>query len=224
MKNSFKQEIINAVEKEKIIAIIRGVPEEKLIRLATALYDGGIRLLEVTFSQNKTVSDEDTGKMIKKLSENFAGKMYIGAGTVMTKEQVNITKENGGQFIISPNTDKSVITTSHKLDMVSMPGSLTPSEAVSATEWGADFVKLFPATNLGPSYIKAISAPLSNIKFLAVGGIDENNIKDYLKAGVAGFGIGTNIVNKKLLDEDNYEAITELAKKYVDAVKEGEKQ
>ena len=141
----------------------------------------------------------------------------------MTKEQVKITKKNGGEFIISPNTDKTVITTSHRFHMVSMPGALTPSEAVSATKWGADFVKLFPATNLGPSYIKAISAPLSNIKLLAVGGIDENNMKDYLKAGVAGFGIGTNIVNKKLLDENNYEAITELAKKYVDAVQKGDK-
>jgi 2-keto-3-deoxy-6-phosphogluconate aldolase len=98
----------------------------------------------------------------------------------MTKEQVKITMKNGGQFIISPNTDKKVITTSKKLNMVSIPGALTPSEAVSATGWGADFVKLFPATNLGPSYIKAISAPLSNIKFLAVGGIDENNMNDYL--------------------------------------------
>ena len=223
MINNSKQKIINTIEEEKLIAIVRGVPEEKLIPLAEALYEGGIRLLEVTFSLNKTVSDEDTGKMIKKLSESFAGRMYIGAGTVMTKEQVKITMKNGGQFIISPNTDKKVITTSKKLNMVSIPGALTPSEAVSATGWGADFVKLFPATNLGPSYIKAISAPLSNIKFLAVGGIDENNLNDYLKAGVKGFGIGTNIVNKKLLDENNYDAITELAKKYVDAVEKGEK-
>jgi len=223
MKENLKQKIIATIEKEKLIAILRGVPEEKLLNLAEALYAGGIRLLEVTFSLNKSVSDEDTGRMIKKLAENFAGRMYIGAGTVMTKEQVKITKKNGGQFIISPNTDKKVITTSHRLNMVSMPGALTPSEAVAASGWGADFVKLFPATNLGPSYIKAISAPLSNIKLLAVGGIDENNMKDYLKVGVSGFGIGTNIVNKKLLEENNYEAITELAKKYVAAVAEGEK-
>ena len=223
MENNLKQKIINTIEEKKLIAIVRGISEEKLIKLAEALYAGGIRLLEVTFSLNKSVSDEDIGKMIKKLSENFAGRMYIGAGTVMTKKQVKIAKKNGGQFIISPNTDKKVITASHRLNMVSMPGALTPSEAVAATGWGADFVKLFPATNLGPSYIKAISAPLSNIKFLAVGGIDENNMKDYLKAGASGFGIGTNIVNKKLLDENNYEAITELAKKYADAVKEGVK-
>ncbi len=221
--NTIKQEIINTIEEKKLIAIVRGVPEEKLIKLAEALFNGGIRLIEVTFSLNKSVSDEDTGKMIKTLAGNFKGRMYIGAGTVMTKEQVKITKKNGGQFIISPNTDKKVIKASHRLNMVSMPGALTPSEAVSATGWGADFVKLFPATNLGPSYIKAISAPLSNIKFLAVGGIDENNMKDYLKAGAVGFGIGTNIVSKKLLDENNFDAITELAKKYVDAIKEGVK-
>lgn len=223
MKNNLKQKIIDTVNEKKLIAILRGVPEDKLIPLAEALYAGGIRLLEVTFNLNKSVSDEATGKMIKMLSEKFKGRMYIGAGTVMTKEQVKITKKNGGQFIISPNTDKKVIKASHRLNMVSMPGALTPSEAFSASIWGADFVKLFPASNLGPSYIKAISAPLSNIKLLAVGGIDENNMKDYLKAGVSGFGIGTNIVNKKLLNENNYEAIEELAKKYVDTVKEGEK-
>ena len=100
-----------------------------------------------------------------------------------------------------------------------MPGALTPSEIKMAVDFGADFVKLFPVSNFGPDYVKAVKAPLSNVKFTAVGGIDENNMKDYIKVGVSGFGIGTNIVNKKMIEENNYEAITELATRYVDALR-----
>ena len=102
--------------------------------------------------------------------------------------------------------------------MVSMPGAYTPSEIQLAHTSGADFVKIFPAVSLGPEYIKAVKAPLSHIKLLAVGGIDENNIKSYLKAGACGFGIGSNIVDKKLIDNNDFKGITELAKRYVAAV------
>ena len=97
---------------------------------------------------------------------------------------------------------------------------MTPSEAQSAFREGADFVKLFPIDNLGISYAKAIMAPLSHIPFLAVGGVDENNIKDYLKIGLSGFGIGSNIVKKDLISAGKFSEITELAKKYVNAIKE----
>ena len=138
----------------------------------------------------------------------------MGAGTVITEKQVELTKNAGGRFIISPDTFDAVISKTRELDMVSMPGALTPSEIQAAYRFGADFVKVFPVTNLGTEYVKAIKAPLSHIKLLAVGGINENNMKDYFKAGVCGFGIGSNIVNKKLIDDNNFEAITELAKKY----------
>ena len=99
-----------------------------------------------------------------------------------------------------------------------MPGALTPSEINLAHNYGADFVKLFPADNFGSGYLKAVKAPLSHIKLTVVGGINENNIESYIKAGASGFGVGTNIVNKTLLENDEYDKITELAKKYVEAV------
>ena len=115
---------------------------------------------------------------------------------------------------------ENVIKKTKELDMVSMPGALTPSEIQNAHRYGADFVKLFPITNMGIEYVKAIKAPLSHIKLLAVGGINEKNMNDYLKAGVCGFGIGSNIVNKKLIDSGDYDAITELTKKYVRVIAE----
>ena len=154
------------------------------------------------------------------LSEHFEGRMFIGAGTVLTPRQVRLTKENGGSFIISPNVNEEVIKETVNSDMVSIPGALTPSEAVCAHEYGADFVKLFPVCSLGSDYVKAVKAPLSNIRFLAVGGIDENNIYEYLKAGACGFGVGSNIVKKALILEEKYDEITRLAQKYVSAIRE----
>ena len=211
-----KNKVIEAIEKEKIIVIVRGVAKEKLIPLCNAMYEGGIRLLEVTFDASKKVSDLQTAENIKMLAEEFSGRMFIGAGTVLTKKQVELVKKAGGSFIISPNTDKKVIKATKKLGMVSMPGALTPSEIKMAVDFGADFVKLFPVSNFGPDYVKAVKAPLSNIKFTAVGGIDENNMKDYIKVGVSGFGIGTNIVNKTFVENNEYDKITALAKKYVE--------
>ncbi len=208
-------EIIKKIEEKKIIVIVRGVEKNKLIPLAEAMYKGGIRFLEITYSADKKVSDEETAENIKMLSEHFGGRMYIGAGTVLTEEQVALTKKAGGQFIISPDTVPAVIRKTKELGMISIPGAVTPSEITTAVKSGADFVKLFPANNLGAAYIKAITAPLCNVKLLAVGGIDENNMSEYLKAGVCGFGIGGNIVKKQLIDAGDFAAIEKLAEKYV---------
>ena len=211
-----KKFIIEEIEKNKLVAIIRGVPAEKLLPLAEALYEGGVRLLEVTYSANGSVSDGDTAGMIGALATRFEGRMLIGAGTVLTREQVDLTKKAGGCFIISPNVDKEVIAETVALGMVSIPGALTPTEIVDAHKAGADFVKLFPITSLGTSYVKAIRAPLSHIKLLAVGGIDENNMGEYLAAGISGFGVGSNITDKKLIASSDWEGITALARKYTE--------
>ena len=214
-----REQIINTIEKEKIIVIVRGVEKEKLIPLAEAMYVGGIRLLEVTYSANGKVSDEETAENISILAKHFEGRMYIGAGTVLTEKQVELTAKVGGGFIISPDTCPEVIRKTRELGLVSMPGALTPSEMQIAHRNGADFVKLFPITSLGASYVKAVKAPLSHLKILAVGGVNENNIAEYLKAGINGFGLGSNIIDKKKIAENYWAGITNLAKKYVSLVK-----
>lgn len=213
-----KNTVINSIFENKIVVIVRGVAKEKLIPLAEAMYAGGIRLLEITYSANKSVSDEDTAESIRALSEHFGDRMYIGAGTVLTESQVELTQKAGGKFIISPDVNEKVIKKTSELGLVSMPGALTPTEITTAHRAGADFVKLFPITSLGIDYVKAVRAPLSHIKLIAVGGIHDGNMKDYLKAGVCGFGIGSNIIDKKLIEAEDYDGITELAKKYVSAL------
>ena len=214
-----REKVIDVIKREKLIVIVRGVEKEKLIPLAEAMYEGGIRLLEITYSADGKISDEETAENIRMLSKHFEGRMYIGAGTVLTEKQVELTKNAGGKFIISPDTNSTVIRKTRELEMVSMPGALTPSEVQSAHICGADFVKLFPVCSLGAEYVKAIKAPLSHINVLAVGGVHEGNMAEYLTAGVSGFGIGSNIIDKKALADNNYEAITVLAKKFVSVCK-----
>ena len=214
-----REKVINSIVENKIVAIIRGVESSKLVSVVEAMYEGGIRLVEVTYSANGSVSDEETAKNIETLAKQFEGRMFIGAGTVLSEKQVELTQKAGGKFIISPDANPLVIGKTRELDMVSIPGALTPTEVQSAHNAGADFVKLFPITSLGPQYVKAVKAPLSHIKFLAVGGVDLSNMGDYLNVGISGFGIGSNITPKKAIDEGNFDEITALSKKYVEIVK-----
>ena len=214
-----RQRIIESVKSEKIIVIVRGVERDRLIPLAEAMYNGGIRLLEITFDASGKTSDEETASRISMLKEHFGDRMHIGAGTVLNTKQVELVAAAGGEFIISPNVKREVIERSCELSLVSMPGALTPSEIADAYDFGADFVKLFPVTSLGPGYVKAVRAPLSHIPMLAVGGVDLGNVKDYLDAGVCGFGLGSNIVDKKMLENGDFDGITRLAATYVKAIR-----
>ena len=214
-----RQKIIDAIKKEKLIVIVRGIEKEKLIPLAEAMYDGGVRLLEVTYSANGAVSDEKTAESIAALCTHFGDRMYIGAGTVLTERQVELTKNAGGRFIISPNTKQSVIEKTRALGLVSIPGAYSPSEIAAAHEMGADLVKLFPVTNLGAEYVKAVKAPLSHIDLLAVGGIDLDNVSQYKRAGICGFGVGSSITDKAMIKNEDWQGITELARQYALAVK-----
>ena len=214
-----KQSIIESVKNEKIIVIVRGVERDRLIPLAEAMYNGGIRLLEITFDSSGKTSDEETASRIAMLKEHFGDRMHIGAGTVLNTKQVELVAKAGGEFIISPNVKREVIEKTRELSLVSMPGALTPSEIADAYDFGADFVKLFPVTSMGPAYVKAVRAPLSHIPMLAVGGVDLGNVKDYLDAGVCGFGLGSNIVDKKMLENGDFDGITRLAATYVKAIR-----
>lgn len=214
-----REKIIQAVLDEKIIAIVRGADPEQCVKVAQALYDGGIRLMEITYNQKDPSSWQTTADTIAAIARTFDGRMLVGAGTVTTPELVELTAKSGGMYVISPNCNEAVIRKTLELGLVSMPGALTPTEVLAAHDAGADFVKLFPAGNLGVAYAKAIMAPISHVKLLAVGGVNEHNVADFLKAGMAGAGIGGNLANKQWIAEGRYDKITETAKALVEAVK-----
>ena len=132
----------------------------------------------------------------------------------MTETQVEYAYRAGAEFIISPDCYENVIKKTKELGMVSIPGAFTPTEAANAHRYGADFVKLFPNSEVNLSYLKALIAPLSHIKFLAVGGVNANNLKDYIAAGAKGVGVATAIADKKAIIAGDYEKITQLAKEF----------
>lgn len=213
-----RENIIKTIEKEKIIAIIRGADIEQAVKASKAIYDGGIKLVEVTFNQKSPESFIQTVNSIKAI-KSACPEMIVGAGTVLNTEQVDLALSAGAEYIVSPDTDEKVIAYSVKNGLVSLPGAYTATEVKKAHEAGADFVKLFPCTDGAVQYIKALKAPLSHIKFLAVGGVTAENAGDFIKAGAVGIGVGGALINKKWLDEGEYEKITELAKKFVESVK-----
>ena len=215
-----KRSILEEVYKSRIIAIFRGIKADCCSPAANALYDGGIRFCEVTFR----ASEEESGyastcdgirNIIKGAGDR---RLFVGAGTVLSPKQVVLAYEAGAQFIITPNINTEVIRLANDLGMVTMPGGFTPTEVEQAYEAGADIVKIFPASFVGPAYFKALSGPLEHIPLMAVGGIDMNNGKDFLKAGAVGLGIGGNLVSKKLIEAGDFDSLRQLAESYVASI------
>ncbi len=205
--------VINEILKSKVIAIVRGADEEQAVAIAHALYAGGVTLVEVTFNHKTPDSYKDTANAIKRISTELEGKVLVGAGTVISTELVDMAAEAGAKYIISPDTDPEVIRHTREIGLVSLPGAYTPTEVKVAHNAGADFVKLFPCVGDAVGYLKAVSAPMSHVKFLAVGGVDADNASDFINAGAYGVGIGGSLVKKQWVASGEYEKITEEAKR-----------
>ena len=207
-----KEEIEKTVREKRIVAIVRGFAPDICLKLAEAYAKGGIGLVEVTFNQRAPETWKDTATAIGAIRERFAGTVRVGAGTVLTEEQLSMCIDAGGEYMITPNVNVSLIRSCVAKGLVAMPGAMTPSEAVDAWEAGASFVKIFPAGSLGPGYVKAICAPLSHIPFLAVGGISPDNVADFLRAGCVGAGVGGNLTNKEWIASGAWDKVAEVAR------------
>lgn len=212
--------IVDVVLREKAIAIIRGVGFSECIKVAEALYAGGIRLMEVTFALDKPELFPETAQTIRSLVKTFHGRAIIGAGTVTYPMLVDLAADAGAAFIVSPDANPEVIRHTKARSLTSIPGAMTPTEILSADAAGADFVKLFPAGELGISYVKAILSPISHVRLLAVGGVGADNAAAFLRAGVKGVGVGGNLVNKQWIAEGAFEKLTRAAEELTAAVRD----
>jgi 2-dehydro-3-deoxyphosphogluconate aldolase/(4S)-4-hydroxy-2-oxoglutarate aldolase len=210
-----RDKVIGRILEDKIIAIVRGADEGRVIPLGEALLAGGISMMEIAFNQADPGSFESTLRGIAGIREHFGGRLLAGAGTVLSETQVDMALEAGALYIVSPNADPAVIRRTRDLGLVSLPGALSPGECLAAHGAGADFVKLFPASDLGTGYLKALRAPLGHIRFLAVGGINETNAAAFIQAGALGLGVGGNLVNKEWMAAGQWERITGLARRLV---------
>lgn len=171
-----------------LIAIIRGVTPDEAEAIGQAIYDGGIRIIEVP------LNSPDPLISIERLAKRFGDSMLVGAGTVLTNREVAQVRDAGGRLIVSPDTNPGVIATAAEAGLVSSPGYFTPSDAFAAIRAGATSLKLFPAEGASPSVLKAHLAVLPHdIPLLPVGGIQPDNMKPWLEAGATGFGLGSGL-------------------------------
>lgn len=205
-------EFVKEYMERKVIVVCRGIDEDEIVNVAQALYDGGIRFMEIPFNQKNPETFASTASKIKKVRETMDGKIHVGAGTVITMEQFELAKEVGAEIIVSPTLEEDVILATKAAGLISMPGCVTPSEMTRAYKLGADLVKLFPASVVTLKTIKEISVPLNHIPMVCFGGVTIENIKEVLATGVVGVGMATTILNKEALVSKDYAKITELAK------------
>ena len=203
------QDLCARLREKKLISIVRGAPTEKITKIADAIYRGGFRFMEITFDQSGKTPHAVTAEQIRIVREAFDGRLHVGAGTVMTEAQLKLAAEAGAEYII--RATKAV-------GLISIPGAFTPSEIAGAYQAGADFVKLFPADCVDLKYIKAVRAPINHIPLLAVSGVTPENLGDYLNAGMAGAGIGSILVTKADVANEDYDAIAQRAARYVAVV------
>ena len=209
--------ILEAMKQYRITAILRGIDREHLEPVVEALYAGGIRLLEITFNQGSATRLEDTAAAIARVKEIYGDRLHVGAGTVMSVEEVAAARQAGAEFILAPNVDEAVIRAAVDRGLCAIPGAMTPTEIAGAYNAGAQIIKLFPAGNLGLGYCKAVMAPLNHIPMIAVGGVDQHNLPSFLKAGFLGAGIGSNLTDRKLIQAGNYAGLKALAEEFVAA-------
>jgi 2-dehydro-3-deoxyphosphogluconate aldolase/(4S)-4-hydroxy-2-oxoglutarate aldolase len=203
---------------ERIVAIVRGLEPDQALHAASALADGGIRALEVTFTANDATAIAQNASLIEALTERLGHRLAIGAGTVTTQAQLDAAAAAGARFIVSPDTNPAIIARTRDLGLASLPGALTATECLEAYRAGADFVKVFPAGALGSAYITALRGPLPHIPFIAVGGISATNAREFLDAGAVGLGVGGRLVSRALAEAGLYTQMTTEARRLVQAV------
>ena len=205
------------IHKHRIIVVARGLNDSEVVPFCEAILEGGIHLVEVPFNQRSENRLTETAKQISMIKETFGDKFLVGAGTVLTEAEVDAAVDAGATYILSPSFDEAVVKRAKARGVAALPGVMTPTEIQNAHLCGADMVKVFPTNVLGIGYLKAIRAPLSHIEMIAMGGVDESNIKDFLKVCEA-VGIGAGICNRALIDEGNYAEITRRAKAYTSQI------
>jgi 2-dehydro-3-deoxyphosphogluconate aldolase/(4S)-4-hydroxy-2-oxoglutarate aldolase len=176
------------VETTGIIAIVRGDYAERIQEITSALYEGGVRVVEVTMNSAGALG------MIRALSNTFQGRMLIGAGTVLTEDQLSAAASAGATFSVSPDTFPPLIERALKLGIEPFPGAYTPTEVRTAIRAGARYIKLFPAMPAGPDYLKQLRAPLHDVRFVPTGGISEADVTDFIHAGATALGFGGSLI------------------------------
>jgi 2-dehydro-3-deoxyphosphogluconate aldolase / (4S)-4-hydroxy-2-oxoglutarate aldolase len=203
-----KKDIIHRILKERVFAVLRLKNTERIDRIVEAIVSGGINVIEIT------MNSQNAEECMYRVAKQFPD-VLLGAGTVIGVEAATRAIESGAKFLVSPVTDLDMLAVAQQVDIVSMAGALTPTEAWQASQAGSDFVKLFPLKGLGPDYIRSIRGPLPDIRYVPTNGVTVDNVAEWFAAGAAAVGVGTPLISDKDIETGDLTIITERAKTIV---------
>lgn len=199
-----KKELLDCIRFERLIPVVRVATSKEALQVCAALVKGGSHLIEITMTVQGALD------AIRQLRQELEDGIFLGAGTVLNPKMAEQALEAGAQFLVSPSLSMQVISTALREGVVVIPGAMTPTEILSAWEAGAHLVKVFPADALGgPSYIKAVKGPLPQVELVPTGGVSPQNALDFILAGAAAVGMGSELVDKASVGEGAWDRITQ---------------
>lgn len=196
-----------------VVAVLRADSPDALVQVAQAIGRGGIGAVEITMTTPGALD------VIGECANRLGDEILLGAGTVLDPETARAAILAGAEYIVTPTLNPDVITLCRRYEKVVIPGALTPTEILTAWECGADIVKVFPATAVGPRYFKDVKAPLPQIDLMPTGGVDLDNAGDFIRAGACAVAVGGNLVDKAAVTAGEWQVLTDTARKYVDTVR-----
>ena len=205
------------IKENPLLAIMRNVPLEKTVDYAGAIVDGGCRFFEVALNSPHAL------EQIAMLRERFGDRALIGAGTAITIERAKAAVEAGAQFLLAPSTDEDVMEWCRDNGVAIMPGALTPSDVSKCLRYGFDLIKLFPAGDMPKGYIKSLKGPLDGTDYVAIGGVNKDNLADFFRQGYLGVGLGSNIMPKDLVAKNDWKNCSIYVAELMEMVKEAQK-
>jgi 2-dehydro-3-deoxyphosphogluconate aldolase/(4S)-4-hydroxy-2-oxoglutarate aldolase len=207
-------ENLTRILRGKIVAVIRAPSGEELLDVCEALLAGGVDCMEITFTVPKA------SRVLETVADRLGDRVLLGAGTVLDPETARVALLAGAQFIVAPTVSLHTIEICKRYSALIMPGALTPTEILTAWEAGADIVKVFPSELTGPSYLKAIRAPLPQVRLMPTGGVNLQTAGEFLKAGACALGIGGSLVSAEAIRKRDWESIKRLAAQYVELIRQ----
>lgn len=207
------EQILTKIEEGRVIAILRGDFAALIEEIAAAIIDGGVTALEVPLNA------PDALRSIARLARLYSSRIAIGAGTVLSADDLSRAADAGAQFIVSPNRNCRVIEATKRRGLVSLPGCFTPSEIIEALEAGADALKIFPANCLGPAFVKGVRAPLPDVRLVPTGGVTPEIAREYLAAGAWAVGVGSELAGRDVFTEGGPERLRARAAAFAAAMR-----
>jgi 2-dehydro-3-deoxyphosphogluconate aldolase/(4S)-4-hydroxy-2-oxoglutarate aldolase len=207
-----REQTVSTIQSLGVVAVIRMKDAAKLRAVVDAIAEGGVRAIEVTMTVPGAV------ELIAKLAASLPDDILLGAGTVIDADTARAVIDAGARYVVSPVFRRDVIAACHDRGVVAAPGCFTPTEILDAHECGADVVKVFPATALGPQFIKDVRAPLPQLRLMPTGGVSLDNAGDWIRAGAIAVGVGSALLDAKAIDEGRLDALTANARRIVASV------